>query len=260
MHITGPFKNANHFQKSHPILGSRNPILIENPCQYPHKNFMTSINEIIPSQLYNGYRQFRDSTWREKHAQFESVAKAQHPDVMIIGCADSRVDPATIFSSGPGELFTLRNIAAIVPPYEQGGGQHGVSAAIEFAVCALGVRHIVVLGHGQCGGVAASLASAKGPLDGEFVPKWVAMAEPVRDRVLREHKDAAPEEQQRHAEYGTINLSLENLQSFPFIRERIRSGDLTLHGAWYSVYEGRLRWRDPGTSQFENITNDPVNQ
>ena len=214
---------------------------------------MNQAHPLIPTPLYQGYRQFRDTTWRQKKSKFESVAAAQHPHTMIISCADARVDPATIFSAGPGDLFVSRNIAALVPPFEKGDGLHGVSAAIEFAVCTLAVKNVVVLGHGECGGIAACIASEQTPLQGKFVPPWVALAAPARDLVQEKfpHADAAT--RQRHTEHEAISLSLENLRQFDFIAERLATQTLNLHGAWYSVFEGRLAWRDPKDGSFATI-------
>lgn len=202
----------------------------------------------IPDLLLEGYKQFRD-THREEAALYRRLAHGQTPPVMMIACADSRVDPATIFSAGPGELFVVRNVANLVPPYEPNGGYHGTSAAIEFAVENLGVQHIVILGHGQCGGIAASLSLR--PV-GQFIAPWVDMIAPVRDTILADNPNATLASVQTALELSAIRHSLGNLQTFPFVQSAVLDGRLQLHGAWFAIASGELRWMSQA-DQFEKI-------
>jgi carbonic anhydrase len=167
---------------------------------------------------------------------------------MIIGCCDSRVDPATIFDTSPGQAFILRNVANLVPPFEQGGGLHGVSAALEFAVTKLGVKHIVVMGHGACGGISAALAGHGEP-DRIFIDKWIGLLDEARDKVLA----AAPEDPQHALELEGVKVSLGNLRSFPFVAEREAAGTLKLHGCWFAIAEGALYEYDEQAGYFRSL-------
>ncbi len=203
----------------------------------------------IPDLLLDGYRQFKDAHLAEQAALYRRLAQGQTPQVMMIACADSRVDPATIFSAGPGELFVVRNVANLVPPYEQNGGYHGTSAAIEFAVEHLKVKDIVIMGHGQCGGIAASLSAR--PV-GQFIAPWVDMISETRDKVLADNPNADAATLQQVLELGAIGHSLQNLRSFPFLQAAVDAGRVRLHGAWFSIASGELRWRSQ-SNQFEKI-------
>ncbi|MGE3247937.1 MAG: carbonic anhydrase [Beijerinckiaceae bacterium] len=204
----------------------------------------------IPTDLHSGYRDFRAGRFSEEEGRYRALSEGQSPKTMIIGCADSRVDPATIFSAGPGELFVVRNVAALVPPCEEGGGYHGTSAALEFAVEGLRVRQIVIMGHGLCGGVAASLTAAEGVAVGRFIGPWVGLLEKVRDEMLGEDAHLTGDARQRALEHLAVKLSLENLRGFPFVQKALDEGRLTLHGAWFSIAEGQLQWLDQATGKF----------
>ncbi len=202
--------------------------------------------------LIAGYRRFRASRYREARDVFHRLREGQQPATMIIACADSRADPAMIFDAAPGELFTVRNVAALVPPYEEGGGLHGVSAALEFAVTALQVKQIVVMGHGGCGGIAASLAAAADRPMGKFIAPWVEIAADARDAVLR--NEAIPRSDWQEAvEHGAVGLSLKNLMSFPFVRAAFERGQLSMNGAWFSIGKGELHWRDAESGAFSVV-------
>ncbi len=193
-------------------------------------------------RLLAGYRRFRAVGWPERRAIFETLAAdGQHPRALVIGCVDSRVDPAMIFDAGPGELLIVRNVANLVPPYAPDTAYHGTSAALEFGVRVLGVPNIVVLGHGQCGGVQALLGGAPEAAR-DFVAPWIAMAEPARRRALA---CDSPELRQRCCEHEVVKLSLDNLLTFPWIAERISSGALALHGAWFAIHSGELAMLQP---------------
>lgn len=201
-------------------------------------------------RLINGYRAFRRNRWPEERAHYAEIAKGQRPEFLVIACSDSRVDPATIFSAGPGELFVIRNVAAIVPPYEpEESTHHGTSAAIAFAVLQLPLRGIMVMGHAQCGGVAASLdnrIAEKIP----FLSSWIELLEPARQRI-----EEAGEHANAHAELERegVRLSLERLMTFPFVAERVRSGALSLHGARFGIADGQLEVLDPATGRFLTV-------
>jgi carbonic anhydrase len=197
--------------------------------------------------LVEGYRRFRTEQYAAQRRRWESLATGQEPPVMVIGCCDSRVDPATIFDTVPGQAFILRNVANLVPPYEQGGGLHGASAAIEFAVLGLKVRHIVVLGHGACGGVAAALSGADLGAPGEsFIDTWVAILGEARERVIASGCDDC----QKALELESVRVSLGNLRTFPWLREREEQGLLKLHGAYFAIADGILHLLDEATGEF----------
>lgn len=191
--------------------------------------------------LLAGYRRFRTTGYRAQHERWEELSQGQSPKVMVIACSDSRVDPAQIFDTSPGEIFVVRNVANLVPPFETGGGRHGVSAALEFAVTQLEVPEIVVLGHGACGGVHAALTRrfADAPNgQGGFIAHWVDMLDDARDRVVASHGDGR--DAIKALELETVRVSLANLRSFPFVAEREAAGKLRLHGAYFAIADGAL--------------------
>jgi carbonic anhydrase len=208
---------------------------------------------MIPPSLQTGYRRFRDDRFLTEEARYRDLAGGQAPETMIIACADSRVDPATIFAAAPGELFVVRNVAALVPPCEESSGYHGTSAALEFATTGIGVKNIVVMGHGLCGGVAASLAAAENVPTGTFIGPWVELLSGVRDDVLRDDSIKGEVERQRALEWMGVLYSLGNLRTFPFIREAEEAGRLNLHGAWFSIAEAELYWHNADTGVFEAV-------
>jgi carbonic anhydrase len=203
----------------------------------------------FPEKLLDGYRAFMSERY-EQH-RYRTLAEGQSPDTMVIACCDSRAAPETIFSSGPGQLFVLRNVANLVPTFQPDGGQHGTSAAIEFAVKALGVKNIVVMGHGRCGGIQAALSPKGGaPLaHGDFIGKWMGMLAPVADEVAR-YKILTDKERQTMLERLSIRNSIENLRTFPYVRELETSGALNLHGAWFDISTGEL-WVMDVNGDFE---------
>lgn len=198
--------------------------------------------------LLRGYNRFRLQGYRDQHRRWEELATGQEPPVMIIGCCDSRVDPATIFDTVPGQAFILRNVANLIPPFELGGGLHGVSAALEFAVTKLEVKHIVIMGHGACGGISAALAGHGEP-DRIFIDKWIGLLDEARDRVVAE----APADPQHALELEGIKVSLANLRTFPFVAEREKAGTLKLHGCWFAIAEGTLYELDEASDRFQAV-------
>ncbi|WP_419808209.1 carbonic anhydrase [Sphingomonas sp.] len=194
------------------------------------------------SNLVDGYYRFRGNEWLAERERWQELASGQSPKVMVIACSDSRVEPATIFGSRPGEVFVVRNVANLVPPFEPDGGRHGVSAALEFAVTKLDVEEIVVLGHGACGGVSAALTrSLAGAEEGEggFVANWISLLDEARERVVAAHGTGA--DGQRALEQACVEVSIANLMTFPFVRERVEAGTLAIHGAVFAIADGKLR-------------------
>lgn len=205
------------------------------------------------SRLLAGYGRFRTTGYPQQRARYDALRDGQAPKTMIIACSDSRVDPALIFDVGPGEVFVVRNVANLVPPYETGGGRHGVSAALEFAVTQLEVEDIVVMGHGGCGGVAASLAHRfedAGVGEGFFIRHWIDLLDDARDEIEAQHV-ANP---QRALEEAAVRVSLANLRTFPCIPVREQAGRLRLHGAYFAITDGILHVLDPATDRFGPAT------
>jgi len=180
-----------------------------------------------------GYRCYRDELYEQSRPLIEGlVARGQRPEVAVVACSDSRVDPAILFQADPGDLFVIRNVANLVPPMEQEGTFHGTSAALEFAVLGLGVKHLMVLGHAHCGGIKAMMEPDPADITFSFVPSWVSMLAAAHRRVLATMSQADNETRTRACEQNAVLVSLENLTTFPWVRDRVESGDLQLHG-WY---------------------------
>jgi carbonic anhydrase len=189
-------------------------------------------------QLIEGFRRFRESYWRENRELFEALTRGQAPRAMVIGCSDSRVDPQMIFGQEPGEIFVVRNIANLVPPFQASTDHHGTSAALEFAVRSLGVSHLIVLGHAHCGGIHALLQGPAGN-PGDFVLPWMRIATAARERALAA-AGGDIEAAQRLCEQEGVRLSLGNLMTFPWVKERVEDGRLALHGFYYDMDHGDL--------------------
>lgn len=205
--------------------------------------------------LVDGYRRFLAARSAKEAGLYSMLAEAgQAPKIMVIACCDSRVDPAAIFDAGPGQLFTLRNVANLVPPFEPGGDYHGTSAALEFAVGGLEVESIVVLGHARCGGVRAYLdGHYEGAPQRGFIARWMSLLNQTRSDALRDIA-GEPIETQRHAlEHASVRHSIDNLLSFPFIEERVADGRLRLRGAYFDIADGGLLALDPETSEFRPV-------
>jgi len=190
-------------------------------------------------ELIAGYRRFRAEQWPKERERFEHLSSGQQPHTMVITCSDSRVDPSMIFGAAPGEMFIVRNVANLVPPYAPDAAYHGTSAALEFAVRALKVRHIVVLGHAQCGGVKALLEGTP-PSVSDFVGQWMQIATPARQRVMACCGHADDHTRQLACEHEVVKLSLENLQTFWWVRDAVKAGELRLHGCSFGIRTGEL--------------------
>ncbi|MEP7354123.1 MAG: carbonic anhydrase [Acidobacteriota bacterium] len=192
--------------------------------------------------LLDGYERFRANSWPERRKAYELLARdGQAPKTLIVACIDSRVDPAVIFDTAPGETLTVRNVANLVPPYAPDTAFHGTSAALEFGVKVLEIQHLVVLGHGMCGGVKALLEGAPNFAD-EFVGPWMSLAESAR---LHAMQNASAEDRQESCEYEVVRVSLTNLMTFPWVEQRVSKGTLQLHGAWFNVKTGILKTLQP---------------
>jgi len=208
---------------------------------------------LFPKQLVDGYRAFLNDRLRHEQERYRDLAhRGQSPDIMVIGCCDSRCSPEVIFDARPGELFVVRNIANLVPPYAPDAQAHGVSAALEFGVIALKVKHIVVLGHAQCGGVRA-FAEGAGPLTpGDFIGNWMKLMAPAAQRIGPQG-DRSLSDYLTLLEQANVALGLANLMTFPRLRAMVESGEVKLHGAYFGVATGRLSVRDASTGQFMQI-------
>jgi carbonic anhydrase len=196
--------------------------------------------------LLAGYRRFRAGTWPERRAVCEGLAQAgQQPLAAVIACADSRLDPSTIFDAPPGALFVIRNVGNLVPPYQPDGAYHGTSAALEFAVRELRIGTLMVMGHAQCGGVKALLAGQAGDA-ADFVMPWMNIAARARARVL--HHPGPPASRQTACEHELVKVSLENLLTFPWVATPVAAGELRLLGTYYGIATGVLELLGPDGS------------
>src|ERR1700744_2725854 len=201
---------------------------------------------MLPERLTKGYRAFIEGRFASERARYQELAgSGQSPTIMVIGCVDSRVSPEVIFDAAPGEILVARNVANLVPRYEPPttpetdiSHQHGTSAALEFAVRALKVRHIVVLGHAFCGGIKA-FAADEGPLtESDFIGKWMSQIAPAADAIAVPKQDWPA--YLRQLEFASVELSLRNLMTFPFVQTAVEKGELQLHGAYFGVASGKL--------------------
>ena len=206
--------------------------------------------------LLEGYRRFRNGAFLQQKVRFDDLAsEGQTPKLMIIACSDSRVDPSQIFDVAPGEVFVVRNVAALVPPFETAPGHHGVSAALEFAVQFLKVKRIVVMGHGKCGGCKAALTRemhGTEPGEGGFIADWIAMLDDARETVVAAHGDHG-HAAERAMELAGVKVSLANLRTFPCVRQKERSGELRLTGAFFAISDGMLHILDETSGAFAPV-------
>lgn len=207
------------------------------------------------SDMLEGYARFRDKEWIEEREQWKILGEGQSPKVMVIACSDSRVDPTQIFDTRPGEIFVVRNVAALVPPFETTPGLHGVSAALEFAVQFLKVEEIVVMGHGLCGGCNAALTKAMAgmePGEGGFVANWISLLDDAQAKVAAEHGTHGPVAE-RAMEMEAVKVSLANLRTFPCVQQKEAAGELTLHGSVFAISDGLLHVLDEKTGVFSSV-------
>lgn len=203
--------------------------------------------------LREGYVRYRDERLPAYRPLFKKLSeRGQHPKALVIACSDSRVDPALMFDQDPGDLFVVRNVANVVPPYEPNPGYHGTSAALEFAVLGLKVTDIIVLGHAKCGGIQALVEMADGaPPFGEFIGRWMSIARPAVS-MARTIEDN-PTDRFANTEQAVVRLSLQNLETFPWVSERVASAALKMHGFYFDTSTGLVKWLNPGTDSFEDF-------
>ena len=213
-----------------------------DPASSPH----------FPERLTEGYRAFLDDRFVREQSRYEQLAESgQTPKIMLIGCCDSRVSPEVIFDASPGEMFVVRNVANLVPPYEPDGQFHATSAALEFAVQSLKVTDILVMGHGRCGGISAALDPDAEPLSpGDFIGKWMGMLKPVAEQI-QGAEILTQAERQRALERVSIRNSIANLRTFPCVRILEEKGRIQLHGAWFDISTGELWIMDAATGDFK---------
>ncbi|MGD9921629.1 MAG: carbonic anhydrase [Pseudorhodoplanes sp.] len=210
----------------------------------------------FPNRLVEGYSAFLGGRLREEQNRYRELAESgQSPEIMVIGCCDSRVSPEVIFDARPGELFVVRNVANIVPPYAPDDRPHGVSAALEFGVAALKIRHIVVLGHAQCGGVRAFAEDAEPLSPGDFIGKWMKLMAPAMERIGPRGAES-PADYLRRLEQANIVNSLDNLMSFPRLAKMIERGMVSIHGAYFGVATGALYACDREGGEFVPVARE----
>jgi carbonic anhydrase len=208
------------------------------------------------ADLIAGFRRFRSDYYGQRRELVERLARqGQAPKVMVVACCDSRVDPAIVTDCDPGDLFVVRNVANLVPPYEEGGGYHGTSAALEFAVRCLNVEHVIVMGHARCGGIRALLGDIRfNGRAGQFITPWMSIADEARREVTATHPDAGIERRASACEQAAVRISLRNLRTFPFVQEAVAAGRLHLHGWYFDLDGGELLNCDPISGHFRPLT------
>ncbi len=204
-------------------------------------------------KLIRGFKRFQKQFFQSDNTLFEQLKQQQTPKTLVVGCSDSRVDPAIITKSQPGDLFVIRNVANLVPPYEPDTKHHGVSSALEYAVRILRVEHIIVMGHSNCGGIDALLRGSEKRPVGEFIDHWVDIARPAKEAVLRDMADKPAPLQRKACEEASILISLENLLTFPWLVERVNAGNLAIHGWYFDLEAGQMLGYNPETSLFEPL-------
>ncbi|PKP97586.1 MAG: carbonate dehydratase [Alphaproteobacteria bacterium HGW-Alphaproteobacteria-13] len=205
------------------------------------------------AELIEGYRRFRDHGWKEQRERWAELAVGQSPKVLIIACSDSRSEPAQIFDTHPGEIFVIRNVAALIPPFEMTPGRHGTSAALEFAVQFLHVEEVVVMGHGMCGGCHAALHRTMEGAErgrGGFVADWISMLDEASADIRGRYDDINDREARHEMERAAVRVSLANLRSFPCIQEKEKRGKLKLRGALFAISDGVLHVLDESSGEF----------
>ena len=206
-----------------------------------------------PRQLVEGFKRFRELHFAEDSVRFQDLVRSgQTPRALVVACCDSRVDPALVLDCAPGDLFVIRNVANLVPPFENQGHYHGTSASLEFGVRNLGVPHIIVLGHAQCGGIHALLEGSVDK-DEPFIAEWMGIADAAREHVEQTLAGASDKMRHRACEQQAILVSLNNLMTFSWIRERVEQGRLTLHGWYFDIEGGELLGYDATTRRFETL-------
>ena len=207
------------------------------------------------TRLIEGFREFKQTQLGEQPRFRQLVSQGQSPKIALVACSDSRVDPALVFGCSPGELFVIRNVANLVPPCEFDNAHHGTSAALEYAVTQLGVEHVIVMGHAQCGGIASLVGiSTPQPLpEHSFVKSWMSAAEGVLERTRAQHPEAEPAVLAHACEMESIRQSLDNLMTFPWIAERVHNGQLGIHGWYFDMAKEDMLALDMVNGRFESL-------
>jgi carbonic anhydrase len=207
----------------------------------------------FPQRLIDGYGAFASGRLQSEQDRYRELAEhGQTPEIMVIGCCDSRVSPEVIFDARPGELFVVRNVANLVPPYETDGKYHGVSAALEFGVGVLKVKHIVILGHAHCGGIRAYAEDAEPISPGDFIGRWMSLMAPAAEKVGARGSMSRADYLERMEKASIVN-TLDNLMTFPRLSKLIERGAVTLHGAYFGVAKGELSVLDRTTGEFRPV-------
>jgi carbonic anhydrase len=203
--------------------------------------------------LLNGFRQYREMYFEKSPDLYKGLLKSgQNPRFAVVACSDSRVDPAIVLQTKPGDIFAVRNVAALVPPNEEGGQYHGTSAALEFAVTGLAVEHIIIIGHAHCGGIEAMVRGQEGgDTGGKFIAAWTGLLHQARENALADDPTLTGQALLSASERQSVRLSLRNLTTFPFVREAMAAGNLSLHGWYLNIFDGVLELWNPDTGTFE---------
>ncbi|MFA6014104.1 MAG: carbonic anhydrase [Gallionellaceae bacterium] len=208
----------------------------------------------IPHNLIEGFQRFRERHFERNDSLYQQLVKeGQTPKTLVIACCDSRVDPALVLDCEPGDLFVIRNVANLVPPSENRAGHHGTTAAIEYAIRILAVEHIIVLGHAQCGGISTLVKTGGVSNPDSYMADWMCLAESARASVMRDMPDASLHEQMHACEQRAILVSLKNLMTFPWVSERVESGQLTLHGWYFDIEHGQLLRYNSSSCNYEAL-------
>lgn len=204
-------------------------------------------------KMIHGFKHFRKAYFSDSTELYSQLRHGQMPGTLMIACCDSRVDPAHVTQCSPGDMFVIRNVANLVPPYHPDSSYHGVSSAIEYAVCNLEVKHIIVLGHSNCGGISALMSDDWHDHPSEFLSQWLSLAEPARRRVKERLGELSMDLQMRACEETSILLSMENLMTFPWIRERVEAGKLKIHGWYFNIDNGEMYDYDSEKEEFSPL-------
>lgn len=203
--------------------------------------------------LTAGYKKFREKYFSGKNPLFADLKTGQNPKIMVIACSDSRVDPSIILNCKPGDLFVVRNVANLIPPFEDDSGHHGTSAALEFAVCGLEVAHIIIFGHSNCGGINSLISNPVQIKQGSFISRWMELAQPAYQKTIQTYPTSSIAEKTNHCAHFALIHSLQNLQSFPWIKSKIKAGKLSLHSWYFNIETGVIEEFDPETGAFSEL-------
>ncbi len=203
-----------------------------------------------------GYKKFRHKYFEGSNDLYEDLKKGQNPKVLVVACSDSRVDPAIILNCKPGDLFVVRNVANLVPPYENDSGHHGTSAALEFGILGLGIKNIIVLGHSSCGGISALVSNPHSLKEQNFISRWMEIATPALDKTIKNYPEANHDEKVgKCAKFALIN-SLNNLLTFPWIKQRVEAKQLSLHSWYFNIDSGIIEELSEQTQEFAELKTD----